>query len=80
MFKYVQTQVPLPLFKQLKTAALERGVTLYDLLQEILEAWAASQSTNGKELKRTEPKKTYFGAAQNKTQKPEKENKDGKEA
>lgn len=42
MLKYIQTQVPVPLFRRLKIEALEQNTTLNELLQEILTTWEAN--------------------------------------
>lgn len=46
MLKYIQTQIPIPLFKRLKVEALERDTTLGELLQEILTTFITTLDAN----------------------------------
>lgn len=51
MLKYVQTQVPIPVFKRLKMIALERDMTFQDLINEILTAYASANQPKKEEPK-----------------------------
>ena len=51
MLKYVQTQVPIPVFKKLKILALELDTTLQDLTCNILTEYANTHNSKKEETK-----------------------------
>lgn len=50
MLKYVQTQIPMPLYRKLRIEALDRDMGLGDLVQEILTNYSErKEKENGEE-------------------------------
>lgn len=69
MLKYVQTQIPVPLYKRLRIEALERDMGLGDLLQEILTAYDSNRkqekTEETKDGKKTEKRSVGKGTGKN---------------